>query len=192
MNDRVPTAPYPLVWPESLPRSKNRGDAQFRTTLSAALDNVMKSLAAFGKDTGVPVSRINVTSNVAGLLNRAPSDPGVAVWFLWDGAGRCFAVDRYVKVEWNLQAIHHIIEAERTKLRHGGMNIVRQSFRSFAAALPAPGDKPWWQVIGCKPDASDDEMQAAYRARARELHARGDEGQMQELNVARDKARART
>jgi hypothetical protein len=61
----------------------------------------------------------------ASLGASRPSDPGVAVWFTWDGLGVCIAVDRYQTVEANLQAIHHIIEARRTELRHGTLALVR-------------------------------------------------------------------
>jgi len=44
--------PYPLAWPEGLPRSDTKFTSQFRTSLSAALENVRKSLTAFGADTG--------------------------------------------------------------------------------------------------------------------------------------------
>lgn len=78
--------PYPLAWPEGLPRTERKASSQFRTSLSAAMSNVKKSLAAFGSDTNKPVKDVTVTSNVAGITFEAPSDTGVAVWFEWDGA----------------------------------------------------------------------------------------------------------
>ena len=44
--------PYPLTWPDGLPRTERKASSQFRTSLSAAINNVKKSLAAFGTDTG--------------------------------------------------------------------------------------------------------------------------------------------
>ena len=46
-----------------------------------------------------------------------------------------------------------MIEAERTKLRHGGLNIVRASFRGYANLPPPKGPdgqlaKPWWAELG--------------------------------------------
>lgn len=125
--------PYPLAWPDGLPRTERKASSQFRTSLSAAINNVKKSLAAFGSDTGKAVSEVAVTSNVAGIAFEPPKDTGVAVWFEWEGAQRCIAVDRYPKVEDNLQAIHHILEARRTEMRHGGLHIVRQTFKGFVA-----------------------------------------------------------
>lgn len=179
--------PYPLAWPENMPRTARREKSQFRTELAGAIKNVRGSLAAFASDSNRKLTDVQVTSNV-GLLDGNPADPGVAVWFEWDGAQRCIAVDRYLTVKENLQAIHHVLEARRTELRHAGIEMARTAFRGFVAALPAPGAKPWHDVLGVKPDATAEAVQAAYRARARDLGQRGDQEQLRELNVARDRA----
>ncbi len=177
--------PYPLAWPDGLPRTTSKASSQFRTSLSGALDNVRKSLSAFGSDTGKRVTDVVITSNVAGLGYSAPSDTGVSVWFEWDGERRCIAVDRYEKVQCNLQAIHHILEARRTEMRHGGLHIVRQTFKGFAA-LPAP--EQWWQVLGVGMQATAAEINEAYRKLARIAHpdTGGSEAAMAKLNAARD------
>jgi hypothetical protein len=167
------TTSYPLAWPEGMPRHRgSRESSQFRTALSTALENARKSLVAFGKDSGIPVSDVVFSSNVGGLDERAPSDPGIALWFKWDSAQRCVAVDRYSKPEANLQAIHHILEADRTKLRHGSLEIVRASFKGFIA-LPAPrGKKSWREVLGILPDVSvsKEAIETHYRQAAKKAH----------------------
>ncbi len=45
-------------------------------------------------------------------------------------------------------------------------------------------------VLGISPDATPDQITAAYREKARALGASGDEAARTELNVARDKALA--
>jgi hypothetical protein len=77
----------------------------------------------------------------------------VACYFVWEGLQCCIAVDLYNKVEENLQAIAKIIEAERVKLRHGGLNIVRAGFRGFASLPPPEAGSgalapPWREVLG--------------------------------------------
>lgn len=180
--------PYPLAWPEGLPRTERKASSQFRTSLSAAINNVKKSLAAFGSDTNKPVKDVAVTSNVAGIAFEAPSDTGVAVWFDWDGAQRCIAVDRYPKVEDNLQAIHHILEARRTEMRHGGLHIVRQTFKGFVA-LPAPeGKRDWRTVLGLSGPVTADQVRAAFKERSKSAHPDkgGSNEAMSELIRARD------
>lgn len=184
--------PYPLVWPDGLPRTERKAASQFRTSLSAAIGNVKKSLAAFGSDTGKSVTEVSVTSNVGMVTFDAPKDTGVAIWFAWDGAERCIAVDRYPKVEDNLQAIHHILEARRTEMRHGGLHIVRQTFKGFVA-LPAPERaKPWREVLGLVGPVTKEDIDKAYRAKAAGAHPdRGGSAEaMQLLNRARAEAKA--
>lgn len=180
---------FPLTWPPGIERAEKRGDAKFRSTLATARQNVFESLRLFGDDSGKKVSGVILSSNVSGLSGRMPDDPGVAVWFVWDGEYRCIAVDRYKKVEWNLQAIHHIIDAERVKLRHGGLNIVRSTFRAYMA-LAAPGARSWRDVLGIQGAATQADIEAAYKSLSKKHHpdVGGDTARMAEINAARDAA----
>ena len=185
------TQASPLTWPQGWPRTKAAGSSQFRTTISGALKNVQESIRKFANDSGKKVENVVISSNVT-LGEQLPRDPGVAVYFTWDGISTCICVDRYNKVEDNLQAIHHCIEAERTKLRHGGINLVRAAFRGYAA-LPPPGGKPWRDVlkIDGKAPATTTEINAHYRRLATERHPdrTGDDGSaMAELNAAKVEA----
>lgn len=183
------TAAYPLQWPTHIPRSKSRENGQFRTTLAGALDNVDTSLRAFGRDSGKSLSGIVLSSNVT-LGVQKPADPGVAVWFTWDGIPICIPVDRYATPAANLQAIHHVLEARRTELRHGTLALVRASLQGLTA-LPAPAATPWWQVLQVPQTADRTEILNAYRRLARERHPdmpTGSETMMADLNRARNAA----
>jgi hypothetical protein len=128
-----------------MPRRKNRDKGAFKTTLAGAIKNVQGSLRLFASDSGKPLEALVISSNVSlGVDN--PPDPGVAVWFTWDGLQVCIPVDRYTTVASNLQAIHHIIEARRVELRHGTLALVRATFTGFMA-LPAPGAKRHWMEV---------------------------------------------
>lgn len=149
--------PFPLLWPELFPRRAEyqRQAGTFKVTLPAALKNVEKSLELFAKDSGKKLVDLSITSNYT-LGATSPKDPGVAVWFVWDNMQVSIAVDRYTKIEANLQAIHHIIEARRVELRHGTLALVRATLTGFIA-LPAPaGQQPkrtWREVMGYGPQA---------------------------------------
>lgn len=150
------TQAYPLFWPQGMPRTSARTSSKFGTSVSGAVRNVLDELRRFGKDSGKPVESVVISSNVT-LTDQRPRDPGVAAYFRWDKIDCCIAIDRYNKTEDNLQAIFRVVEAERTKLRHGGLNIVRAGFRGFAALPPPTGAegqiaKPWWQVLGFNHD----------------------------------------
>ncbi len=182
---------YPLAWPHGIGRTdaNRRISSQFKTALDPALKNVTNSLRRFGEATGKAVSSIVISSNYT-LGDRAPRDPGVAVWFLWDGAERCIAVDRYPRIEHNLQAIHHVLEARVTEARHGGLRIVQQTFTGFVA-LPPPSDrKPWWEVLGVNRNATREEVEAAHRDKAKTAHPDkgGDADGMARVNAAKDEA----
>jgi hypothetical protein len=186
----TPTA-HPLHWPQGFPRTKEREQSRFKTTLSAALNNVTSSLSKFGKDSHKAVSGIVLSSNVT-LGAYSPADPGVAVWFTWEEQQLCIPCDRYKTVADNLQAIHHVIEARRTELRHGTLHLVRATFAGFKA-LPAPPGKHWRAVLALPSDAtlSRETVEIAYKQLAVVRHPDkgGTDAAMAELVNARDAAR---
>ena len=177
---------FPLCWPSNFPRAKTREKGKFSTSLSDALGNVETSLKRFGVDSGKPVSNIILSSNCS-LGFGKPTDPGIAVWFLWDGLQVCIPVDRYLTAEANLQAIHHVLEARRVELRHGTLALVRATMTGFVA-LPAP--KSWWEVFGVAQSSPRDVIMHAYKTLARQRHPDrgGSNAAMAELNAARDAA----
>ncbi|MCK9994596.1 MAG: hypothetical protein Dbin4_03116 [Alphaproteobacteria bacterium] len=168
------TQAWPLHWPHGHPRTKTRIRSQFKTSLTGAINNVMDELRRFGADTGLKVESVTISSNFS-LTEPRPADPGVAVYFRWDKIDACIAVDRYPLIEANLQAIAKVIEADRAKMRHGGLHIVRASFRGYAA-LPPPKDAsgqlvaPWWKALGLPQDATVAQAEAAYRRAVKESH----------------------
>lgn len=178
--------PYPLAWPTTIPRwAGGRQAGKFKATLATAMTNVRDSLRLFGTDSGKPVTEVVIISNVTLGVSK-PADPGVAIWFKWDGLGICIPVDRYASVEANLQAIHHVIEARRVEMRHGTLALVRASFAGFMA-LPSPG-RLWWQVLGFPNGTavSQKGLDAAYRARVKVVHpdAGGSRAEWDELERA--------
>lgn len=189
--------PFPLAWPDHIPRWKGaRQSGQFRTSLEGAMKNVEDSLRRFGSDSGKPVKNVVISSNVT-LGQSKPDDPGVAIWFEWDGLPIVIPVDRYAKVEANVQAIHHVIEARRTELRHGTLALVRATFQGFKA-LPSPGGpkRSWRAIFGFQSTATiagiaPSLIEAKYRDLAKKAHPDtpgGSHEAMAELNAAKEEA----
>lgn len=186
--------PFPLKWPPGLRRCHTRRNAAFKAARETAMNNVEKELSRLGQDSDIRMGSIYITSNVAGIrATTEPADPGVAVWFDWDGELQCVAVDVYNRVEWNLQAIFRMIEADRTKIRHGGLEMIRASMRGLTLMLAAPreGGRHWREVLA--PALSPGEVTlalavSAYKALARAKGGPGQEAAMRELNIARDEA----
>lgn len=180
---------YPLTWPPQFPRAKYRENGKFKTALPNAIKNVQGSLKLFASDSGKKLDQLVISSNVT-LGVDSPADPGVAVWFVWDGLQVCIPVDRYYSVASNLQAIHHIIEARRVELRHGTLALVRATFTGFLS-LPAPQGSHWTDVLSLPKGAKQDDVRAAYRRLASTAHPDrpgGSHERMAALNAAQDAA----
>ncbi|MBX5253375.1 J domain-containing protein [Rhizobium sp. NLR4b] len=184
-----PTA-YPLTWPHNIPRTKNKAISKFKTSLPAALKNVRTSLQLFATDSGKKVEGITISSNVTLGVDR-PADSGVAVWFQWDGMSVCIAVDRYPKVEDNVQAIYHIIDGRRTELRHGGLHIVKATFTGLLA-LPAPDHRNWRDVLDIASEVPTREIiEGRFRSLSKSRHPDapgGSQEAMAELSRAKQEA----
>jgi hypothetical protein len=176
---------YPLHWPDNYPRTRTPVKSQFKTSVAGALKNVQNSLAAFSRESGKAISDLVISSNYTLLYNK-PKEPGVALYFTWDGLSTCIAVDRYAKIEDNLQAIYHVLEAERTKMRHGGLAIVQAAFRGYTA-LPPPRGKHWSDILDVNPTGFlISEAEAKYKELAKKSHPDngGTADRMAELNHA--------
>lgn len=207
---------HPLQWPEGWPRTQaaRRIRAKFsaktqRTsfttysgqrslTLAEGRIRVMEELGRMGvKDDDIVIST-DVRLRLDGLPRSGepePKDPGAAVyWETKKGERRVMAIDQYTKVADNLAAIGATLAAMRAIERHGGAQILDRAFTGFAA-LPAPsaGDKrEWWEVLDVNPEASGDEIKAAYRKLAAKHHPDkgGDPDIMAEVNRAYEEAQA--
>jgi DnaJ domain len=181
--------PYPLQWPKGWPRTTTPQSSPFKTALSTALNNVRKSLTAFGKDSGNPISDIIISSNAA-LGHDDPKDCAVAVWFVWEGKQLCIAVDKYKKVQDNLQAIHFVIESRRTELRHGGLHLLRQAFAGFKALPAGKAERDCWEVLKMKPTKKEADIHERYRELAKTMHpdTGGSAEAFCELQEAREQA----
>lgn len=184
---------YPLAWPAGWPRSRNMRSARFETALDKAL--IEPALIELGyeiKRMGgrYPVVSSNVELRIDGQMRRdklEPADRGVAVYFELEGAQKVFACDTFATVRDNIRAIGLTIAALRSIERYGATAMLERALSAFAA-LPAP--KSCWDVLGLKPGAGAGMIQAAYRAKAIELHPDqgGSHDAMAALNAARDEA----
>jgi len=158
---------HPLSWPDGFPRTKRTESSRFKSTLHAALENVQEALRKFASDSGKKMEGVVISSNYS-LTDTKPKDAGVAVYFTWDGERTCIPVDRYQLVQDNLQAIFHCIEAKRTMLRHGGINLVKAAFRGYAA-LPDPASMTWRDVLGYQGDSLE-ECRQVWKKLVRQHH----------------------
>lgn len=161
---------YPLSWPEGWRRTRpaSRSYSNFGLhSIAACADKIINEVRL------MPGSRCVISSNMRLRLDglpysnqRQPEDTGAAVYFRYNDKPVVFACDQWRTVEENLWAIAKHLEALRGQERWGVGNL-EQAFTGYVA-LPAP--EQWWQVLGVSPEATPDEVRAAYRELARQTH----------------------
>lgn len=191
---------YPLQWPAGRSRTDywNREHGKFDVSFARARDNIINEVKLLTGGRWGPEPHTVISTNVAlrrdGLplaSQRAPDDPGVAVYFLYKKRQMSFSCDRWLKIEHNMQAIAKTIEALRGIARWGTGDMLEAAFTGFTA-LPAPGAKrEWWEVLGVPRTSTRESVKHAYRALASLYHPDkpgGSHERMAELNAAQDAA----
>lgn len=178
---------YPLKWPAGWPRSRPR-PSRFQVTFGTARDGLLAQIKMLGGFNVALSSNVSLRLDGLPYANQAqPEDRGVAVYFTWKRRSMVFACDRWNRVEDNIRAIEKTIEAIRGIERWGASEMMERAFSAFEA-LPAP--RSCWNVLGLRRGASAADINAAYRAKARDAHpdSGGTDAAMAELNRARAEA----
>lgn len=125
---------------------------------------------------------------------RAPDDPGVAVYWTRKGKQQVMAIDIYDRTQDNLAAVAASLNAMRAIERHGGAQILDRAFAGFTA-LANPESFDAWAVLGLKHGASADEISSQFRKLSRDYHPDAPGGSteaFQKLERARRDALAQT
>ena len=183
---------YPLYWPEGWKRTSYREYSRFKSGFGAARNLLTAEIARMGG------SRVIISSNVPLRLDglpRAncpePSDPGIAVYFVYKGKDMVFACDKYRRTWENAYAIAKTIEAMRGIERWGASDMMERAFRGFSA-LPEKAGEGWRQVLGLGGSGivSVAQVQDAFRKLAHEHHPDkgGDPEKFRLLCLARENA----
>lgn len=181
---------YPLTWPEGWSRTKYRNRSRFDTAFTKARQELQGEIERLGGTYPVLSTNLELRLDGQPYANKAePADPGVALYFLRKDRQMVFACDRWDRVKDNLWAIKKTMEAMRGIERWGASDMMDRAFSAFEA-LPAPGkavSQVWWRVLDVDQSATVEDIQRAYRARAKLLQSTGaHDSAFAELNVARD------
>ena len=180
---------YPLAWPQGRPRTSYRTSSKFKVALFARVrDELLNQLKLMRATSIVLSANLKLRQDGLPLAQQAqPADPGVAVYFRYKDREVCFACDRWTKVEDNMQAIRHTIEALRGIARWGTGNMVDAAFSGFAQ-LPAATvtQRKWWDVFGVGRTMTTEFVHNKYRELVLQHHPDrgGDPDAMVELNAA--------
>ncbi|WP_296203226.1 J domain-containing protein [uncultured Hyphomicrobium sp.] len=187
------TQAYPLQWPDGWPRTppgERRRNSPFKVASNTCRRELLDNLRMLGAEHVVVSSDVPVRADgtpYADAARRIIRNPGVAVYFTLKGHQVVMARDRFDRVEDNIRSIGLALEAIRAVERHGGSTMMERAFAGFTA-LPPPCSH--WDILGVPPTATVEQIEAAYRAVAREAHpdAGGSHARMSEINAARDAA----
>ena len=180
---------FPLTWPIQQARTKRRGESRFKygRSIYQAVEEVLNQVRMLdGKECAIS-SNLRIKQDGRPYSSQsAPGDPGVAIYFLVGKKPVVFACDKWSKVEDNLWAVAKHLEAMRGQERWG-VGTREQAFTGYLA-LPAP--EPWWRILDVEPEASPEEIQAAYRMLAKETHPDmgGDAGAFDRVRKAYEQA----
>lgn len=179
---------FPLAWPGGWPRTKTTQRSAFKADLAKTRDSLLHQIGLLGGTHVVLSSNLPLRLDGLPRANQPqPHDKGVAVYFLRRGKQMVFACDRWDKIEDNIRAIEKTIEAVRGIDRWGASEMMERAFTAFEA-LPPP--RSCWDILGIRPGASEDDINTAYRTKARGAHpdAGGNHTAMADLNRAREEA----
>ncbi len=167
---------FPLAWPDGWHRAENndyRDEARFTVSMARARDELMEEIhklcGRYGPDPLIVLST-NVALRLDGLPyanQKAPEDPGAAVYFRYKGTQRVFACDMYRRLEHNIRAIGKTIEAMRGIERWGASDMLERAFTGFEA-LPAPDS--WRKILKVSSDADRDTVHNMYMSLRAQNH----------------------
>lgn len=186
---------FPLFWPDGRPRAKYRQNSAFNMSLGRASNHLMKEIRLLGGKNAVLTS--NLELRLDGLpyaSQKAPDDPGIAVYFTYKDKQHCFASDDWFHVKDNVRAIGKTIEALRGISRWGTGDMMERAFQGFIA-LPAPDEKPWWRVLDFHSKAEaffQGDFEIRSKKMLQEYHPdrpTGDEEKFKKINKAREDGR---
>ncbi|WP_338445921.1 J domain-containing protein [Pelagerythrobacter marensis] len=191
---------FPLTWPLGRPRTPpqrrksatfGRADHSGSWTSKKSLSIADARLRLQHELERLGASDIILSTNVELRLDglprsnrRLPDDPGAALYFRLNGRDTAMACDKWDRVADNIAAIAKHIDALRG-IERWGVGSLEQAFAGFQQ-LPAP--EQWWQVLGVKPDATLEQIDAAWRAKMAEAHP--DRGGCEEVAKRLNWARA--
>ena len=163
------TEAYPLQWPAGRPRTHYPAQSKFGVrTIDQAVRLVREEIRRLKGGSAVISSNMRLRLDGLPYSNQAqPQDKGVSVFFSYNDRSMCFSCDRWDKVQDNIYAIAKTIEALRGIERWGSGDMMQQAFTGFVALPP---QESAWYILGIKENASINEIEAAYKAKAKTEH----------------------
>ena len=162
---------FPLAWPQGYQKTSRRIGSRFGSQTLYKVWPILRDEVRRlgGKDLIVSSNMPLRNDGIPYASKKEPDDPGVAVYFDRKGKPICLACDQYSRVWENAYAIAKTIEAMRAIDRWGVSDMLDRMFTGFMAITDDAG-KSLFSILGISPDASKEEITAAYRRKMKEVH----------------------
>lgn len=200
---------FPLQWPAGIKRTppRERVDANFkrerkRLTMAQAIRRLMEQVDLYtrpGRNWRIPPDSVVVNSDLRVRKDdgmpyanaRTPEDPGVAIYFQFDGQPRCIPCDKFVRMADNIAGVASALGAIRQIERHANDGLISAVFTGFAA-LPETVGEHWRQVLQLTEveNVTVDLARSAHKRLSLKNHPDrgGSDDAMARINKARDEA----
>ena len=194
MTDHHPNVDWPDGFDQTPADEREPYPHGFRVSRTQAFDNIVEELDRLGAvnvrvETAAPHTK---KAPHRPYSDRDPDDPAVVVYFDWEGRGWAMPCDSWDNLRDNAQAIAKDIDAMRARERYGvamsGSKLESQALPSGDDDAVVAGSQPAHELLGVAPDASNEEVERAFRERAKTAHADvgGSNEAMRELQEARE------
>jgi hypothetical protein len=168
---------YPLQWPIGRPKTpynRRKGDP-FHMPGGKIRYDLAKELKLMGASDFVISTDLMVRKDGLPYAGqKAPEDPGVALYFTRKGMQICISCDQYHKLDANLRAIGKTVEAIRGIERWGTEEMMDAAFKGFTALPEGQGDdyaaKYWYEILEVSESATAEEIRDAWKAKMKKAH----------------------
>ncbi|MFC7077889.1 J domain-containing protein [Haloarcula halophila] len=185
-----------IDWPAGFERTPTRRREPNRN-FSADLSDTTEALAAEMDRLGADEWRASIAnshtkSNTLPRYDANPDDPGFVLY--WTRSGQQFAVacDAYSRLRDNVREVYLWINETRMR---GTRAVVTGESEFAAAKLPSGDDEavvvsaPPHEVLDVSPEAPESVVEAAYRAKIKEVHPDngGDREEFQRVKRAKER-----
>jgi hypothetical protein len=175
---QAPQESYPLSWPEgwkkpAFRRRSNFGNSDYRGgphTIEKAREFVFSELRRLGARSIILSSNLRLRLDGLPISGQSqPADPSVAIYFTLKEKPHVLACGEWDRAQDNLWAIGKHIEALRGQGRWGVGSIERR-FTGYTAIPEKTGGVSWWEILGVAVNATEEQIAAAYKAKAKIFH----------------------
>lgn len=164
---------WPLFWPTGWARCRDPKHSAFAPSNpyrehQRVLDELSR-MNVLARDVVISTNIRTRPDGIPYSKQARVGDCGVAVWFSFKGEERVLACDRWKRVECNLHAVALHLAALRGQERWG-VGSAAQAFAGFVALPEQSGGTPWWEFFAIEPDATEADVNRAYRESAKVDH----------------------